>query len=157
MCRKGQVFSSDFMIASSIFIMAFSILIIYWTHTSYQIEERREINQMIEKAYIASEVWFREGIPKYWNSTNVIDLGLSNDHRINQTKLNALQDIGYDRVAYLIGLGIYDYNLTIYNSTNDILFTFGKTPPNTAKNIIKARRIGIYNGSIVSLEVIIWD
>ncbi len=114
------------------------------------------MNEMIDRSFTASEVWFREGLPVYWDSSNVIELGLENNHRFNQTKMNITKtEIGYDRTKTMIGLGGYEYNFTVYNMTNDTVFTFGLSPSDT-RNLIKIERIGIYGSSIVKLEIMVW-
>lgn len=154
---KGQVFSFDFLLASSIFLLTVGILFTYWVYINIQIEETRVINDMVERAYKSSDVWFREGIPTHWNSANVIELGLENDHKLNQTKMNITKiEIGYERTRTMIGLGEYEYNITIYNTTNDTVFSLGLNPSDPL-NLLKIKRIGIYDGSIVTLEVMVWN
>lgn len=155
MSVKGQTFSSDFLIACVIFVLAFSILYVYWAYATLQIDETQKINEMIDKGYLVSQLWFREGIPEYWNTSDVIDLGLSNEHRFNQTKMNNLNDIGYEKNKYLMGIEIYDYYFRLLNSTNSTIYTFGIYPSN-AEDVIKIKRVGILNGSIVILEAMIW-
>lgn len=154
---KAQAFSFDFLMACSIFILVLVILYGYWTYTYKEIEETRNINTIIDKANLASQAWFRDGTPIYWDSNNVIDLGLQNDHRFNETKMDILNvSIGYNRTKTLIGLDGYDYFFRIYNSTNDTVYNFGQYLVD-ADNVVKVNRIGILNGSIVSLEVVVWE
>jgi len=156
MSVKGQIFSFDFLLASSIFLLTMGILFVYWTYTNIQIQETIGMNEMIDKAYKATEVWFREGIPTYWNSSNVIDLGLENNHRFNQTKMGTMKtEIGYDKTKVMVGLSGYDYNFTVYDMNNDTAFSSGLNPSNPT-NLLKIKRIGIYEDSIVTLEVMVW-
>ena len=154
---KGQTFSTDFMIACTVFILAVAILLVYWRYTSNKISETSLINDMTEKAYLISEIWFREGIPKYWDSSNVIDLGLSNDHRFNRTKIDTLTDplLNYQNVSKMIGAENYDYNFTVFNSTKNVVYTFGMSPTNP-DNLVKVKRVGILDGDIVTVEVMVW-
>lgn len=154
---KGQIFSSDFLIACTVFVLAFSILYVYWTYATMQIDESQRINDMIDRAYLISEIWFREGTPEYWNETDVVDLGLSNDHRFNWTKMVMMRDdIGYENVSKLIGVEIYDYNFTVYNSTRDLLYSFG-IPPSNPEDLIKVKRVGILNGSVAVVEIMVFE
>jgi hypothetical protein len=155
---KGQIFSTDFLIASTVFVLTLSILFVYWEYTSNRIDETNKVNDLIDKAYLVSEIWFREGIPKYWNASNVIDIGLSNDYRFNRTKMDSLNDpiLGYKNVTKLIGVGIYDYNFTVYNTTKNIVYTFGQVPSNP-NNLVKIKRVGILDGNIVTVEVMVWE
>lgn len=155
---KGQIFSTDFIIACTVFILALAILLVYWKYTSNKINETSIINDMTEKAYLISEVWFRDGIPKYWSPSDVIDIGLSNDHRFNRTKMDSLNDplLGYQNVSKMIGAETYNYRLVVINSTDNVLYTFGSNPTNP-DNLIKVKRVGILDGNIVVVEVMVWQ
>ena len=154
---KGQVFSFDFLLASSIFLLSVGVLFVYWIYTTLQIEETGEMNEMIDKAYKASEVWFREGVPQYWSLNDVIDLGLENDHRFNQTKMDMMKaEIGYEKTKNMIGLSGYEYNFSVYNSTSHLIWSVGQVIPSDSQNIVNVKRFGILNGSIVTLQVVVW-
>lgn len=154
---KGQIFSTDFLIACTVFVLALSILFVYWNYTSNRIDETNKVNDMIEKAYLISDVWFRDGIPEYWNASNVVDIGLSNDYRFNRTKMDSLNDpmLGYKNVTKLIGVEIYDYNFTVYNMTKNVVYTFGQFPSNPT-NLVKIKRVGILDGKIVTVDIMVW-
>ena len=153
---KAQVFSFDFLIACSLFILVLVVLYGYWTYSYIEIEETRSINKIIDKANLASQVWFRECTPTYLNSSNVIELGLQNDHKFNQTKIDSLNiSLGYNITKSLLDIVGYDYFFEIYNTTNDTIFRFGLYPSNP-ENIVKIKRIGILNGSIVSMDTLVW-
>ena len=153
---KAQVFSFDFIIACSIFILFLVVLYGYWTYSYIEIEETRSINRMIDKANLASQAWFREGTPKYWNSSNVIEMGLKNNHEFNQTKMNSLNtSLGYNRTKSLLDIVGYEYFFKVYNATNDTVFSFGLYPSNP-ENLVKVKRIGILNDTIVTIDVLVW-
>jgi hypothetical protein len=136
------------------------MLYVYWTHATIELEESRRVNEMIDKAYSISQVWFREGIPKYWNAQDVIDIGLSNDYRFNRTKMNSLNDsvfLGYERVKSKIGIKNYEFSFKVYNSTQHEIFSFGPSPSNP-ENLVKVKRFGILDdGSLVTVEVMVWE
>jgi len=156
MSIKAQALSFDFLIASSIFLLAVGVIYIYWVYSNIQIEETQRITDMIDRTYLASQFWFREGTPPFWDSTNIIDLGLQNNHRFNRTKMNIMDtNLGYEETKSLIGLGGYEYSFTIYNSTNDTVFNFGQIP-NNPENLVKIKRVGILDGSLVNLEIMVW-
>jgi hypothetical protein len=111
---KAQVFSADFLVATSIFLLVLTVVMIYWSYTNMQIEETKIINEMIDKAYIISQVWFREGTPKYWDSTDVREVGLLSDHRINETKMDEMKKMGYSRVKGVIGAAPYEFQFRVF-------------------------------------------
>lgn len=155
MSRKGQIFSSDFLIASSIFLIAIAVIYIYWGYASAEIEESRITNDMIDKLYLASHVWFREGTPRYWDSSNVIELGLQSDHEFNQTKMSSLTTIEYQRTLTLLGVENYNIYYRVYDESNNTLFEFGLFPYE-AENVLRLKRVGILNQSIAMVDVILW-
>lgn len=165
---KAQVFSFDFLLACSIFLLMLVVLYSYWTYTYIEIEESRRMNEMIDGAYLVSQAWFREGTPKYWNPSDVIELGLQNDHKFNRTKMDSLNksldpaNLGYNETKELIDAVFYEYFFRVYNTTNDTIYTFGLYPLNS-QNVVRIKRIGIYRDptlekdSIVTLEVLLWE
>jgi hypothetical protein len=155
MSNKGQIFSADFFIACSIFIVAVGIVLIYWRYVSSEIEETRTLNDMNGKLQLASQIWFREGFPEYWSPENVIELGLENNHIFNQTKMDSLNLLGYEKFLSLGGSGNYYVYYRVTDEKNSTLFEFGPYPSN-AGNIMKMDRIGILNQTIAIVEVLVW-
>lgn len=155
MLSKGQTFSFDFLMACSIFLLATGILFLEWYRTSAEISETEILNDMIDKTYLASEIWLREGVPEYWNPDNVISLGLQNNYKLNLTKMNYLSEIGYAKVKSLIGVDPYELFFRVYDKRNVTLFNFGIFPSN-ADNIIKVERVSILNKSIVFIDVLVY-
>ena len=88
---------------------------IYWSYTNLQIEETKTTNDMVDKAYIISQVWFREGTPEYWDSTNVLprEIGLLSDHKINETKMDEMKKLGYNTVKDRIGAAPYEFQFFV--------------------------------------------
>jgi len=155
MSTKAQIFSADFLVACTIFLLALTIIFVYWGYAILQIEETRLTNDMIDKVNLASQVWFREGTPKDWDSSNVVELGLLSDHSFNQTKMNLLNTMGYGKVLTLVGVESYYLYYRVFNETNSTLFEFGSYPSNP-KNVVRAKRIGILNETIALVEVMVW-
>ncbi len=153
---KGQIFSTDFLVASFIFLVVITILYLYWTYSAVQLEETRRVNDITDVAYLTSNVWMRTGTPVYWDANSVIDIGLQNNHRINQTKLNSLNTIGYEKVRLMIGVPPYNFYMRIYDMNNNTIFDFGNLNLN-ADNIVKVKRIGIMNSSIVYIDTVVWE
>ena len=155
MSAKGQIFSVDFLLACTIFLIALTIIFIYWGYASIQIEETRLINDMIDKTNLASEIWFREGTPRYWNTSNVIELGIQSGHSFNQTKMNMLNSMAHGKALTLSGVGSYYLYYRVFNETDDTLFEFGSYPSDS-KDVMRVKRVGILNELIALVEVIVW-
>ena len=145
---KGQIFSFDFLIACSIFILILAVLIGHIGYNTIQLNELKEKHELTRTGYKLSEIFFMEGYPKDWNSSNVKIIGLQTNNRIDWNKLKELENFGYQKSLILLGLN-YDYNLTIGN------YSFGKNPEN-ASSAFRINRVGILNSSIVPIQVIIF-
>lgn len=119
------------------------------------LEEEKSLNKITDHARIVSNVWMREGIPKYWNDENVIDLGLHDDGRLNETKMNYLKNLSYSKVKSMLGLNEYEFFLRIYDVENRTKFEFGKLEK--SKMMVKVKRVSIMEGGIVFIETILWS
>ncbi len=145
---KGQIFSFDFLIACSIFILILAILINHIGYNTMQLNELKEKYELTQSGYKLSEIFFMEGYPKDWNSSNVKIIGLQTNNRIDWNKLKELKNLGYQKSLILFGLK-YDYNITIGN------YTFGKNPENASSAFI-VNRVVILNSSVVPAQAIIF-
>jgi hypothetical protein len=154
MLLKAQL-SYDFIIAAFVFFLVVSVLLLQWAGVTSQIDETRYLDDLIEKAYLTSDVWFRSGVPNNWNKTNVISLGFKDNYEFNQTKMNSLTEIGYNASKQLLGLGDVEYYFLVYDETNTTLFNFGSMPSNS-RDVIKVKRAGILNSSFVFLDAVVW-
>ncbi|MBD3155263.1 MAG: hypothetical protein GF368_01245 [Candidatus Aenigmarchaeota archaeon] len=155
MSTKGQALSYDFFISCIIFVLIITIIFSLFRYSNTQISDNQEINQITRTSQQLSELWMREGSPRDWDSSNIIDLGLMSNSRFNQTKLNQLEDIGYSEVKNIAGVGFYEFYLKIYNSDNNTIFDFGLYPLDS-EFISKSQRFGILNSTIVFVDTVVW-
>jgi len=157
--RKAQILTYDFFTAMAIFIVVLTVVMGYWYYASVQIEETRERNRATNLLYLSSDVWFKEGYPKYWGATDVMEIGMSNGNRINETKMEILNDsISYSKLVSLLNLGVYNVQYTVYNSTRGIIFQFPSgVNLGFAKNVYNIERVGILDEKPVVIRTIIWD
>jgi hypothetical protein len=152
--NKGQAITYDFFVAMGIFFLVLVIIFSYWAYSLKEIEETRTKQEVFNLLTKASEVWFKEGYPVYWDAESVAEIGLMNDGRINVTKLELLNAIGYQKFLSFMNLGRYN---VLYNLTGDgISFEFGRRPL-SATNIYRLERIGVLSNQAVKIETIVWD
>lgn len=156
MSHKGQTLSFDMLIGSFIFLLAFGIIYTYWSYANIQIKETRNLNDIIDKTFLISQVWLKDGTPIQWGSSDIKELGLQNDHEFNQTKMNLMNTtLGYERVKSLIGINNYDFFFEIHNESDDVLYQFGIYPTDP-DFLMKVSRLGIYNKSLVIVDTLVW-
>ena len=102
--RKAQILTYDFFTAMAIFFVVLIVVMGYWYYSSVQIEETRERNQATNLLYLSSDVWFKEGYSShgsnYWESTDVIELGIANGNTINETKMNMTMNRTLNNISY---------------------------------------------------------
>lgn len=159
--KKAQVLTYDFFIATIIFFIVLTIAMNYWYYSMLQMEEIMEKNRAANEVFSASEVWFKEGYPKYWGILDVMEIGMEigmcNENKINQTKMDMLPQLGYTKVISLLNLGTHNLQYTLYNSSNDLVFQFpSDTDLSSAKNIYQIDRVGVLNEQAVRIRTMIW-
>ena len=157
MFTKGQIFSVDFMFALSLFLTGLTIVLFFWSYVNTQISESKTYEEMSSICYSISDIWFNEGYPEFWNPNNVVVLGLSNNKRINQTKLNYLSILGYEKVKRLVGAQLYELYFRVYDENNVTLFSFPSEEPQNERIAFRAKRLGILNSTPVVIETVVWS
>ena len=155
MYRKGQTLSYDFFVSMTMFIIALTIILFYWTYSSKQIDETVAKNYISNKLFLASQVWFMEGYPKYWNPSTVLSIGLVNDGYINSTKMNYLPTIVYQKFISITGIQSYNIYYRVYNESNSALFEFCLYPSGE-KNLLKISRLSVLDSVPVVIDTLVW-
>jgi hypothetical protein len=152
---RGQMFSFDFMIASSLLLLVVAVLTI---QVGYELKETQEASGkgvLMKDADRLSGIFFDEGYPKDWTNETVQAIGLQSNGRISLQKLSYLGQAPYSGIIALAGLSS-DYNITITSGSNE-LFNFG-APYINASSIVKKERFGVLeNGTIVVIEVLVFE
>jgi len=153
---KAQIFSTDFIVGTSIFLIAFTILIIYWQNVNLEILDVDNQNSLVSAGYSASNILFSDGFPKGWDPSDFVALGLLNDQRLNKTKLKHLNNLGYERVRILLGTWPYKFYFEITNSSGSIVRSGGIAEPviayHASQDSNDIRIIGLLNDSGIT-----WD
>jgi len=155
--NKAQSLTYDFFLALSIFLLVLNIALARWYFSALEIQEAMEKNFALKASVSASQVWFKEGYPKYWDLSNVNELGLANDGKINWTKVEMLSDLGYSKVVSLLGLGTYNLCYELYNKTGGKFFAFPQVCSlNSAKDVNKVERVAILDEQPVKVRTLVW-
>ena len=157
MSIKAQTLTYDFFIATSILLVALTITFFLAYHNIQSIEEEKRKGEMVEVLISASDVWFKEGYPKYWSINDVVELGLSNDNQINSTKVRLMEEMEYQRIASLLSLGSFSVGYIVYSQNGSLIYSFPNFSLEKAKNVLVLDRTAIWNDSIVKVRTIIWQ
>ena len=157
--KRGQAWGLDLIIGAIIF--SIGIIAFYFFAINSQQEQSDKLEELNYAATSLADNFLSEGLPENWNSSNVIRLGVTNNNKINQTKLDRLYN-----------LSIQDYSLTKnrFNTIKEYYIVFkdpviiegqqvsfiGKIPQNQ-NNLIKQTRLSVYQDKPLTIEVYAWD
>ena len=157
MLIKSQTLTYDFFIAASILFLILIAAFFLWYYKMEGIKEEREKADLADILIYASEIWFKEGYPIYWNTSNVLEIGLANENRINTTKVRMMEELGYQKLAYLLSLGTANVNYFVYSLNGTLLYSFPNYSMENAKDILVLERVAIWNESIVKVKTVVWQ
>lgn len=117
MTRKhGQVASGDFIVSISIFLFMLAIILPLYVNMSYQSEEKRLLEDIQTRSgFVTDSLLKTGGWPEDWNETNVEHIGLSDNGRINKTKIRRLMAMDPSSVKRVLGMQDLELNISFYN------------------------------------------
>lgn len=164
--KHAQIWSLDLMVAVILFLSGIMVFFVYSINQPGETQDNFELLFYDGKAITDSLL--SSGYPANWNSSNVIILGITDDDRINETKLENLYDMiyidnDYQATKNLLNTG-YDYyiflyeNMTINSNEVEGIGKPGTTKDNiTARNLVKITRFTIYQNKTTPLYLYIWE
>lgn len=162
--KRGQLFSSELVIASGFFIIA--IVIFYMTYTSLAsayYEEQQDTQMQSVLLGISDSLVLSPGDPANWEASakeNASSFGLAySPNRLSESKIAALQSLNssYQTVRVRMGAGAYDLYLSVSNSTS-VLYSFGLRA-NSSNSLVQSlsnERLALLNDSTVQVYVQVW-
>jgi len=161
---KGQIFSTDFILACIVFLFILVLSITYSTEVANRITFLEEDNaRNIAALNAANALIISPGNPGNWENLNglnaVSSIGIAaTPNEIHSGKLQKLVDLNtdnYGKVRNLLGLSKYDIAISVLRLQNrQSVAEFGQQP-NSEHKVSAVNRIGFYNGEevIVRLKV----
>ena len=161
---KGQMFTTELVLASAIFIAAIVIFVSIWNSmlTSY-FEEQRDREMQVALNGISNMLVLSPGSPTNWEAGvlgNANAFGLaSSPNVISHAKFAALQNLNssYLSMKEKLGAGRFDLFMSLNNSTNT-LYRFGLMGDSndSSVKILRGSRLALLNDSVVTLNVQVW-
>ena len=149
--RKAQIWGFDLMIALTIFLVG--IIIIYLYAINFSETSQDILNEMNSEAVLVSSLILSEGSPENWDAGNVEIPGILTNKRLNETKLENLENLILDDYHKTkISLGAVNNFYFIFEGIDGV----GKEPVST-NNLIKLERLIIYNNKPVKFVLYIWN
>jgi len=163
---KSQIFSLDMVIAAVLFTAG---LIFFYKYSIDLMESQQDVaGNLATNANLLSNFIISQGYPVGWNKTNVIIIGISDNKRINETKVKMFSEIDYEQTRSLLSTH-NDYYLFFENSAGDLVDInnvkgVGKSGVNTTnlvevenpRDIVKMYRYSLYNSEIIRVGLYVW-
>lgn len=164
--KRAQIWGIDLMSGMVLFIVGVVILFIYSLNQSDEVQDNLEL--LFYEGKIVADNLLSSGYPSNWDTGNVITMGISDNNKINETKLEKLYKMIYIDNNYTITKNLlntqYDYyfflnqNMTINSTEVEGIGNPGVTINNiNAKNLIKITRFTIYKNKTTPLYIYIWQ
>ena len=162
--KHAQIWSLDLMAGMMLFLVG---IMIFFTYTLNQPSEAQDNFEMLfYDGKIIADSLMSSGYPQQWNSTSAITIGITDENRINETKLKNLYDIttvDYTSTKRLFNTK-YDYYFFFEeNMTIDSNEVEGIGKPNAnkdninARNLIKITRFTVYQNKTTPLYLYLWE
>lgn len=159
MKKRAQAWGFDLIIGISIFL--FGILTFYILSINSTSNANEKINSLEYDGNFISDNLLSEGYPDSWTSENVVRIGLLNNNKINETKLERFYDLSisnYAKTKTLLNTR-YNYYISFSQSIkirNETIDGIGLKEQNS-KDLIKIPRYIIYNNTLINFYVEVWD
>ncbi len=164
----GQAWGFDLLTAVTLFFIG--IIIFFMYSINYPKEGQQEIELLQYESEYIGETLLSEGYPADWTIGNVGKIGIVNDGKINETKLerfynlanNAVNSAGYDQAK-----SIFDTEYEFFmNFSTPIIIGASAIPEGgigrdfvgeNSENLLKTTRITIYQNNPVTLNLYLWN
>ena len=157
--KRGQAWGFDLMIATSLFFVGVAALYIY--SLNYPIENQDTGSAVSAEAERIGSIIISEGYPLNWTIENVVRPGIISEDKIDEYKLEMLNELGNNDYNRLKSLLRTKYNFYLYFSEDMIIAGTNVSgigrAPNAEKNLIKESRIIIYKNKPINAYLYIWE
>ena len=161
MQKRAQAWGFDLIIATMIFLAG--IIIFYIYSLNYPSEGRDTLDSLFYEGGVIAESLLSEGFPDDWTEDNVIKIGLLNNGKVNETKLERLYNLTNTTSGYSQSLSVFNTKYNYYFNFSESMVInsakvdyIGKKDP-IVENLIKITRFTAYKNKPVSLNIYIWE
>jgi len=146
---KGQIFTTDFIFAATIFLFILVISITSFGLIQNSLSQEEFFGEMQEKAVNASQILIStQGTPNSWElseSLAIDSIGITKERNIiDELKFKKLiewNSSNYEEVKDLLGLGKYNFYFKLTEMNGKIIEESGVFPSDSDKTIVIERYV----------------
>lgn len=153
----------------AVLIFGAAILVYYKTVTNLSDQDEALLDDLLIDAKSISSSLMSRGYPYNWTKDNVVRIGISDDNRINETKLEQFSRIPYKDSRKLFGTA-HDYYVFFRDRNNNIirfnesLEGIGKPGVDSTniqtvenpKKLVKVTRLVVKKSAIAKMVIYLW-
>ena len=146
--KKAQAWGTDLTIAFIIF--SFAIIFFYFYSFNYSNETEDMLTLLTYEGNFIADSILSPGYPASWDESNVMEIGITTDGKINETKLDTFYQFtqtDYEKTKRIFGTK-YDYYFFMEDPVSPTTEGIGKPGVDStnieAQNLIKITRFTIY-------------
>jgi len=156
--KHAQAWGMDLIVASVIFTVGLVAFYLYALNRPGEAEET--IDSLFYDGNVVASSVLSEGYPQDWNSGSVVMLGILNENRINETKLERFNN--FAKSDYTKTKTIFNIRANYYFFLNETMLINSQpvegigSPPITYENLIKITRFTIYKEKPTSAYFYVW-
>ena len=142
--KKAQVWSLDLIVASIIFLIGIIILYVY--AINYSPQSKNQLDELLYEGNLASKLILSED-----------DFGILSDKKINQTKLDNLNNSDYQSLKRQLGV-VNNFYFTFEGmEVGGIPVTYiGMQSSTEIDNLVRISSISIYKNKPIKFELFVW-
>ncbi|MFH2105904.1 MAG: hypothetical protein ABII22_01475 [Candidatus Micrarchaeota archaeon] len=156
---KGQIWSTDLLIASLVMLAIFFIFVISWNNLGYNWNSSQIQNKIYFAALFASDALIAQDSGNWENEEtleNATSFGIVGErNELDNKKLSRLASANYTVVKEKLGIEGYGLFINITNGSGTF-YVFGVKPTNYDQTVV-VERLAILNGSVVKVKVNVWQ
>jgi hypothetical protein len=153
---KGQVWSLDFAVSVTIFLLILVPFLMIFGYIMNQNTERAALDDMGVSALSISDSLVRAaGVPQDWNATTVELVGLADTENVlDEGKVALFDSLGYDKLKSVMSKG-YDFYMKISDLNGTVYTEKGSLPGRVT--IVPVERYAVYRNRVVKLQLYLWS
>ncbi len=164
--RKGQILSTEIILALSLFMGSIVVFILAWGYiSSSYFSEQADRQMQVALIGISDAAVLTPGDPADWETNareNASSFGFASSRNIiSAQKLSALQSLNtsyYDRVRERMGAGRFELYLEVRDTAGNSLYRFGKQAGISTNSTaaLSIDRLALLNDSLATLRIQLW-